>query len=122
MRKQLYRSLTIELQRRLPGASKPQVSNLALLTQALVFSPNCHLNNLALELPVAGRQDSLINRLRRFLDNSHLSRFRHYLPLVRGLFTHWPDEEVSLVMDRTDIGQKKASCSWEQPSNIGLSP
>ncbi|MCP3908272.1 MAG: transposase [Oceanicoccus sp.] len=108
MRKQLYRSLTIELQKRLPGASKPQVGNLALLTQALVFSPNCHLNNLALEFPIVGRQDSLINRLRRFLDNCHISRYKHYLPLVRSLFAHWPDKEVSLVMDRTDIRQEKS--------------
>ncbi len=42
MRKQLYRNLTTELQRHLPTASKPQVHNLALLTQALVFSEDCH--------------------------------------------------------------------------------
>ena len=51
MRKQLYRKLTTELQRRLPAASKPQAQNLALLTQALVFSEDCHLPNLALLVP-----------------------------------------------------------------------
>ena len=108
MRAQLYRNLAIELQRRLPAASKPQVSNLALLTQALVFSPDCHLNNLALELPIAGRRESLTNRLFRFLDNCRISRHKHYLPLVRCLFAHWPDQEVNLLMDRTDIGQEKS--------------
>lgn len=108
MRKTLQRNLTSELQRRLPAASKPQVQNLALLTQALVYSPDCHLTNLALELPIAGQRDSLIQRLVRFLDNCHIIRATHYLPLVQELFAHWPDREVNLVMDRTDIGQERS--------------
>jgi hypothetical protein len=108
MRKQLYRKLTTELQRRLPAASKPQVQNLALLTQALVFSEDCHLPNLALQLPIPGQRDSLIQRLVRFLDNCHVNRQIHYLPLVRHMFASWPDREVNLVMDRTDIGQEKS--------------
>lgn len=108
MREQLYRELTKELQRQLSSASKPQVSNLALLTQALVFSPDCHLSNLALELPVDGRRESLTNRLVRFLDNSHLNRRTHYQPLAKTLLQQWPDREINLVMDRTDIGQEKS--------------
>lgn len=108
MREQLYRKLAAELQRGLPASSVPQVRNLALLTQALVFSPDCHLSNLALELPVQGRRESLSNRLYRFLDNSHIQRGRHYLPLVRRLFVGWPDREVSLILDRTDLGQEKS--------------
>lgn len=108
MREQLYRNLTTELQRQLPAASKPQVRNLALLTQAMVFSKNCRLPNLALELPVDGQRESLIQRLVRFLDNSHIDRQSHYFPLVRSLFAHWPDREINLVMDRTDIRQEKS--------------
>lgn len=108
MRKELYRNLKIELQRRLPGASIPQAGNLALLTQALVFSPDCHLSNLALELPVAGQRSNLIQRLERFLANQHLSQRVHYRPLVRQLLQSWPDREVNLVMDRTDLGQDKS--------------
>jgi len=108
MRKQLYRNLTTELQRHLPAASKPQVRNLALLTQALVFSADCHLPNLALQLPIDGQRDHLIRRLMRFLSNCHLNRHTHYLPLVRCLFANWPDKDVNLVMDRTDIRQEKS--------------
>ncbi len=108
MRKQLYRNLTTELQRRLPAASKSQVHNLALLTQALVFSEDCHLPNLALQLPIDGQRDHLIRRLMRFLSNSRLNCHTHYLPLVRHLFANWPDEDVNLVMDRTDIRQEKS--------------
>jgi hypothetical protein len=108
MRKQLYRKLTKELQRRLPQASKAQVCNQALLTQALVFSDNCHLPNLALQLPLEGQRENLIQRLRRFLDNCRVRPQVHYHPLVDQMFARWPDGEVNLVMDRTDIGQEKS--------------
>jgi hypothetical protein len=32
----------------------------------------------------------------------------HYRPLVKELLVHWPDREINLVMDRTDIGQEKS--------------
>lgn len=108
MRKQLYRRLTTKLQRRLPAATEKQVQNLALLTQALVFSQDCHLTNLAIQLPLDHQRDNLIQRLRRFLDNSRVNRRCHYFPLVRQLFAYWPDREVNLVMDRTDIRQEKS--------------
>lgn len=108
MRKHLYRNLTNELRQRLPAANRPQVRNLALLTQALVFSENCHLPNLALQLPIEGRRDSLIQRLVRFLDNSRVSWQVHYRPLVADLLAHWPDQEINLVMDRTDLERDKS--------------
>lgn len=104
----LYHNLTRELQHCLPAASKPQVKNLALLTQALVFSPDCHLANLALRLPIPGQRESLTQRMSRFLDNCQVTRKRHYLPLVSHLFAHWPDREVNLVMDRTDLEDEKS--------------
>jgi len=108
MHKQLYRNLTTELQRQLLAASKPQVKNLALLTQALALGKDCHLANLALELPIDGQRESLVQRLVRFLDNGHVNRQVHYFPLVRSLLTCWPDQEINLVMDRTDIRQEKS--------------
>ena len=74
MQEQLYRKLTTELQRQLPTASKPQVRNLALLTQAMVFSKDCHLSNLALAMPIAGQRESLVQRLVRYLDNKHVNQ------------------------------------------------
>ncbi|RME42871.1 MAG: hypothetical protein D6796_13830 [Caldilineae bacterium] len=108
MREQLHRNLTDELQRRLSAATRPQVRNLALLTQALVFSENCHLPNLALQLPIEGRRDSLIQRLVRFLDNGYVTWSVHYRPLVADLLAHWPDREINLLMDRTDIEGRKS--------------
>jgi len=85
------------------GASRPQRTNLAGLCQALAFSANCHLATLALGLPFVGQRENLIQRLRRFLKTERLEPLACYGPLVRHLLAHWPDREVTLVMDRTDL-------------------
>ncbi|MBV7328165.1 hypothetical protein KFU94_07870 [Chloroflexi bacterium TSY] len=53
--------------------SQPQCKNLAMLSHSLAVSPNCHLNNLALGIPVCARRENLIQRLRRFLKRGELS-------------------------------------------------
>jgi hypothetical protein len=102
----LYSRLTTQLRRRLPAASAWQVHNQALATQALAYSPNCHLATLALALPVPGQRENLVQRIRRWLDNQAVTQQRCYLPLVRQLFTHWSASEVGLVLDRTDIADQ----------------
>lgn len=84
-------------------ATPHQRANLALLCQTLAFSPNCHLAMLALGLPLPGRRENLIQHLRRTLKNQQLRSAECYQPLVRYLFAHWPDTEIDLVMDRTDL-------------------
>ncbi len=83
-------------------ASRKQRANLALLCQTLAFSPNCHLATLALGLPLPGRRENLIQHLRRTLKNQQLRSADCYQPLVQHLMAQWPDDEVNLVMDRTD--------------------
>lgn len=85
-----------------PG-SKAQRVNLSLWCQALAVSPNCHLATLALGLPLVGRRENLIQRLRRFLKDGRMCPSASYRPLRQHLLTHWQGREISLVMDRTDI-------------------
>lgn len=108
MRKQVYRTLTAKLQRQLHASSKPQAKNLALLALGLAYSPNCHLSNVAKQLPIEGQRNNLIQRVRRCLKNPQFRWRVHYLPLVKSLLAHWQDREVNLVMDRTDIRQEKS--------------
>lgn len=86
--------------------SEPEMKRLALLSQSLAVSSNCHLSNLALGMPVEAKRENLIQRLRRFLKGGGLGWHRCYGLLVRHLFEHWQGQEVALVMDRTDIGQR----------------
>jgi hypothetical protein len=85
------------------GSTRPQRVNLAGLSQALAFGSNCHLATLALDLPFAGQRENLVQRLRRFLKTEQLHPLECYGPLVQHLFRQWPDREVNLVMDRTDL-------------------
>lgn len=100
---QLHRQLVRHLTTIGIRATKAQCNNLALLCQTLAVSPNCHLATLALGLPLPGRREHLIQRLRRFLKNDRLCPPTCYGPVVRQVFQHWPGQEVSLVMDRTDL-------------------
>ena len=84
-------------------ATAPQRENLAWLCQSLAYSPDCHLATLALQIPLPGQRESLIQRERRYLKNTHVQIARCYEPWLRCLLAHWPHRECCLVMDRTDI-------------------
>ena len=100
---QLYSRLTTHLREQLPRASVAAVRNQALMTQALVFSPNCHLATLATTLPVPGQRENLVQRIRRWLANQAVTQCRCYMPLVRRLFAQWSGTEIGLILDRTDL-------------------
>lgn len=92
------------------SASKPQLTNLALLCTALALSADSRLGTLALALPLPGQRDSLIQRLRRMLE--HPPRWeRVYRPLVIQLLANWTAVEIPLVMDRTDLGNRASILS-----------
>lgn len=103
---QLHHKLVQQLTKLSLPLSEPQQRNLALWCQVLAVSPNCHLATLALGLPLPGQRENLIQRLRRDLKKEVLQSARCYQPLVRHLFAHWQGREVSLVMDRTDLGRR----------------
>jgi hypothetical protein len=102
---QLYQQLAYQFSRLELKLSKPQRTNLALLSQALAVSPNCHLAALALALPVPGNRENLVQRLRRLLAQTPDWQ-DWYGPLVQHLFAHWQGAEVALVMDRTDLADR----------------
>ena len=64
--------------------SKPQRTNLAMLCYALAVSRDCHLNNLALGLPIPGQRDHLVQRLRRLLKEAPSDRRSKHLCLDAG--------------------------------------
>jgi hypothetical protein len=99
----LHQKLVKQLQTIGVQIGKTRRENLAFWCQALAISPNCHLATLALGLPLPGQRENLIQRLRRFLKDNRLSPQACYRPVIGHLFDHWAGQEVSLVMDRTDI-------------------
>ena len=99
----LHHRLYKALAEHLTDISEDPLKNQALFTQALVFSPDCILSNLATELVVDGQRESLIQRLRRWLRAESVSPKCCYLPLVKHLLMSWTGVELNLVMDRTDL-------------------
>jgi hypothetical protein len=69
----------------------------------LAYSPDCHRATLALQIPLPGQRESLIQRARRYLKNAQVQVTQCYAPWLRNLLGHWPGCECCLVMDRTDI-------------------
>ena len=100
---QLYPQLLQQLTLLLPQARPALLVNLALTVLALSQSPDCHLATLATVLPLEGKREHLIQRLRRWLKNPRLTQRVYYVPLIKHLFRHWEGAEVALVMDRTDL-------------------
>jgi len=100
---ELHHRLYEELAEYVTDISEDLLKNQALFTQALVFSPDCVLSNLATELPVDGQRENLIQRLRRWLKTKKVSQKCCYLPLVKHLLMNWTGSELNLVMDRTDL-------------------
>lgn len=77
---QVYQQLRQTLGRHLNKANRWQIDNQALVTQALAFSPNCQLPNLALYLPIEGQRKNLIQRLRRWFKNQKATQEVCYAP------------------------------------------
>ena len=103
---QLYPQLQQQLTLLLPQAKPALLANLALTVLALSQSADCHLATLAMVLPLAGKRENLIQRLRRWLKNPRLRQRVYYVPLIKHLFAHWEGAEVALVMDRTDLNNR----------------
>ena len=104
----LHYRLTTELRKRLRAASMAQVRNQALVTQALTYCTNCHLPTLALLLPIPGKRQNLVRRVRRWLDNPRVTQDRCYMPLMSPVLAQWSKRELGLVMDRTDIKDRRS--------------
>ncbi len=100
---QLHRELVQHFKKMKLPLSRPQRHNLACLCQALAVSANCHLATLALGLPLRGQRENLVQRLRRFLKNSHVGPATCYQQVARHVLGQWSGCEVGLVMDRTDL-------------------
>jgi hypothetical protein len=99
----LYLRLSQHLRSILYSATGVQINNLALLSLGLAEGEDCHLANIAVVLPIEGQRENLIQRIRRILKETHLSRRQVYGEMILHVFAHWNGCGIGLVMDRTDL-------------------
>ena len=87
-----------------PESRITRVRNLALMITGLCLSPGIHLSQIAGEWPLAGRDPSLFNRLRRFLANPAVDVSVWYRPIARRLIAPFAGRRLRLVVDVTKVG------------------
>jgi len=88
----------------LPDERITRVRNLALLLTGLYLSRKVHLSLIAEEWHLPGKTPSLVNRLRRFLDNPRVSVGEYYQPVAESLVSAFRGLPIRLIMDTTKLG------------------
>jgi hypothetical protein len=100
----LYHKLLETLSQLLPGERVTRRRNGALLVIGLYLSRSVHLGHLVRHMPLGGQDLSLVNRLRRFLDNPRMNVWTWYRPVAMWLLAPLAGEPVRLVIDGTKVG------------------
>lgn len=101
---QLYHTFLKQLCQWLPDERITRKRNLALLVVGIYLSGNVHMSRIVSTWPSTSKIPSLTNRLRRFLDNGHVSLRKHYQPLVAHLLFRQAGGQLRLVIDVTPVG------------------
>jgi hypothetical protein len=100
----LYHTMTAQICKWLPGERITRVRNLALFPTGLYLSRKVHLSLIAEEWHPPGKIPSLVNRLRRFLDNPRVSVRDYYRPVAESLLSAFRGLPMRLVIDTTKLG------------------
>jgi hypothetical protein len=100
----LYHKVFDQLCKWLPEERVTRMRNLALLVMGLYLGAAVHLSFIVRKWPMQGKDVSLVNRLRRFLDNPRLSVRECYRPVAQGVAAAFAGKQIRLVIDCTKLG------------------
>jgi hypothetical protein len=100
----LYHTILPYLVKCLPEERITRVRNLALFMTGLVLSMSVHLSQIVKKLPPAAQQRSLVNRLRRFVDNPRVDVRACYEPVVVQLLAAFENAPLRLIVDCSKLG------------------
>jgi len=100
----LYHKVLHQLCQWVPGEHISRKRNLALLVMGVYLAASVHLSRIVSTWPVAGKEPSLSNRLRRFLSNQFVQVAMYFQPLAQQLIEAFASHPLQLVMDTTQVG------------------
>lgn len=100
----LYHKLLAQICQWFPEERITRKRNLVLMMVGLYQGASIHLAHIARELPLAGKDPSLVNRLRRFLNNPRVMVRELYRPVAAQVLSAFVEQRIRLVMDCTKIG------------------
>lgn len=101
---QVYHNLLEQLCQWLPDERITRLRNMALLLMGLQVSGGIHLSLIVRKWPVPGKDVSLVNRLRRFLNNPRVDVGQWYRPIALRLLRSFAGQPLHLVIDITKVG------------------
>ncbi len=81
------------------------LNTLAMLIAGLIGSQKCHLPAIAKKVPTAGKPQSRVRRIERFLANEAIDTKTYYLPYVETLLASLPEGVLVLVIDGSEAGR-----------------
>lgn len=100
----IYHKVLHRVRQWLPEERKTRRRNMALLVIGLFLSEAIHLSQIASTWPLPGKEPSLVNRLRRFLDNPRVAVKSWYRPIAEQLLSAFAGKQLRLVVDCTKVG------------------
>lgn len=101
---QLYHKIFDQLRQRWPEERVTRVRNSALLVIGLYLGKAVHLAHIVRLWPLPGKERSLVNRLRRFLNNHRVDVATWYQPIIEPLVRRLDGQPIRLVIDVTKVG------------------
>lgn len=78
--------------------------NMALFIVGLFLSQAVHLSMIVRKWPSRSKELSLVNRLRRFVDNAQVNVRDWYEPIAGDLLAYCAKERIRLIIDTTKVG------------------
>ena len=101
---QIYHSVFNQICQWLPEERVTRQRNMALLITGLFLGAAVHMPKIVRKWPVVGKLPSLVNRLRRFLNNPHVVVKEWYRPVAKELVQPFAGGRIRLVVDCTKVG------------------
>jgi len=100
----LYHRVCDELGKWLESERITRLRNMSLLIMGLLLGQSVHMSAIVRKWPSASRDVSLVNRLRRFLNNDKIDVRKWYHPFAQQLIAACGDEPLRLIIDTTKVG------------------
>jgi len=101
---QLYHKIFRQLCQWWPEERVTRVRNSALLVIGLYLGKAVHIAHIVRVWPLPGKERSLVNRLRRFLNNHRVEVAHWYRPVIEPILHRLDGQPIRLVIDVTKVG------------------
>lgn len=101
---QLYRTWYPCLAQLIPDKCPSRLTNLTWLIVGLYQSLNVHLSAIVRKWPMTAKNQSLVRRLTRFLDNPAVQVRPWYEPIAKRVLERFTQGELRLIIDGSKVG------------------